>query len=250
MVRTLLVRGMLVGILAGLLNFGFLKIYGEPQIDRAIAFETQMDIAREAAAKAKGAAPEEQHELVSREVQAGIGLFVAVMVYCTALGGLFALAFAYAYGRVPGVLTPQAMSLMLAVAGFVAIYLVPTLKYPASPPAVGEPATIGMRTALYFIMLAISLAAMIGAIMLRRVLLARFADWNVNFIIAGYYVLVVAIAGFVLPAVNEVPADFPAVVLWNFRIASAGAQLILWATLGIAFGAAAEQVLMRGKVRA
>jgi hypothetical protein len=35
MVRTFLVRGMLVGIVAGLLSFAFLKIYGEPQVDRA-----------------------------------------------------------------------------------------------------------------------------------------------------------------------------------------------------------------------
>jgi hypothetical protein len=43
MVRTFLVRGMLVGIVAGLLSFGFLKVYGEPQVDRAIAFGEQMD---------------------------------------------------------------------------------------------------------------------------------------------------------------------------------------------------------------
>ena len=46
MVRTFLVRGMLVGVVAGLLSFGFLKVYGEPQVDRAITFETQMDEAR------------------------------------------------------------------------------------------------------------------------------------------------------------------------------------------------------------
>jgi hypothetical protein len=39
MVRSLLVRGMLVGIVAGLLSFVFLKIYGEPQVDIAVAFE-------------------------------------------------------------------------------------------------------------------------------------------------------------------------------------------------------------------
>ena len=39
MVRTFLVRGMLVGIVAGLLSFAFLKVYGEPQVDRAVAFE-------------------------------------------------------------------------------------------------------------------------------------------------------------------------------------------------------------------
>ena len=52
MAGTLLLRGMLVGIVAGLLCFGFLKIVGEPQVDRAIAFETQLDQAR-ARAKAK-----------------------------------------------------------------------------------------------------------------------------------------------------------------------------------------------------
>jgi predicted cobalt transporter CbtA len=45
-----------------------------------------------------------------------------------------------------------------------------------------------------------------------------------------------------LPAVNEVPAEFPAVVLWRFRIASLGAQLVMWATIGLAFGAVAERV--------
>ena len=53
MVRTFLVRGMLVGIVAGLLSFGFLNLYGEPQVDRAIAFETQMDEAKAAADRPK-----------------------------------------------------------------------------------------------------------------------------------------------------------------------------------------------------
>ncbi|HTV35412.1 MAG TPA: CbtA family protein, partial [Xanthobacteraceae bacterium] len=213
MVRTLLVRGMLIGILAGLLTFGFLKVYGEPQVDIAIGFETQMDLAKEAAERAKGVTVEEQPELVSRQVQAGIGLFTAVMVYCTAFGGLFGLAFAYAYGRMPGALTPQAVSLLLAAACFVALYLVPNLKYPANPPSIGDPATIKMRTALYFIMIAISIAAMIGAFALRRLLVDRFGDWNANFIVAVYYLVVVVVAGFLLPVVNEVPQQFPAVVL-------------------------------------
>ena len=53
MVRTFLVRGMLVGIVAGLLSFGFLKVYGEPQVDSAIAFKSQMDEAKAAAEKAE-----------------------------------------------------------------------------------------------------------------------------------------------------------------------------------------------------
>src|SRR5215831_4367012 len=46
MAGTLLLRGMLIGIIAGLLCFSFLKIVGEPQVDRAIAFETQLDEAK------------------------------------------------------------------------------------------------------------------------------------------------------------------------------------------------------------
>jgi hypothetical protein len=44
--------------------------------------------------------------------------------------------------------------------------------------------------------------------------------------------------------------QFPAVVLWKFRMASLGAQFILWATLGVLFGASAERALAAGRVRA
>jgi len=242
-----LVRGMLVGIVAGLLSFGFLRIYGEPQVDRAIAFETQMDQAK-AADEAKGhkampgmQMPADEPELVSRPVQAGLGLFVAVIVYCTAFGGLFGLAFAFAYGRIEGALTPQALSALLAAMGFVAIYLVPNLKYPANPPSVGAPETIGVRTALYFVMIAISLAAMIGSASLKRLFVPRFGEWNANLMVAACYIVVVVVAGLLLPIVNEVPDEFPAAVLWNFRIASLGAQFIMWVTLGLLFGALTQR---------
>jgi hypothetical protein len=240
---------MLVGIVAGLLSFGFLRIYGEPQLDRALAFETNLDEAKAAAEKAGANASDEQRELVSRPVQAGIGLFTGVIVYCTAFGGLFGLVFAFAYGRVPGALTPQALSVLLAAICFVAIYLVPNLKYPASPPAVGDPETIGMRTALYFIMIALSIAAMVASITLQRLLVPRFGDWNANLLVAASYLALVAIAGLLLPAVNEVPDQFPAVVLWKFRIASIGAQFIMWATIGLLFGALTQRALAGGGLR-
>jgi predicted cobalt transporter CbtA len=255
MAGRLLLRGMLVGIVAGLLCFGFLKIVGEPQVDRAIAFETQLDEAKARAEAqaliAKGLpAPKEEPEpeLVSRRVQAGIGLFTGVMVYSVAFGGLFALAFGLAYGRM-GNFDPRTTAALVAIFGVVAVYIVPNLKYPANPPSVGDPATIGMRTGLYFSMIAISLAAMIAAGMLRLRLLARHAPWNAFLISAGAYLIVVVIVGLALPAVNEVPAEFPAVVLWQFRIASAGAQLIMWTTLGIGFGFVAESSLQSSQAR-
>ena len=45
----------------------------------------------------------------------------------------------------------------------------------------------------------------------------------------------------VLPGVNEVPAGFPAAVLWRFRVASLGIQVVLWTTLGLVFGALTER---------
>jgi predicted cobalt transporter CbtA len=247
MVRSLLVRGMLVGIVAGLLSFVFLKVYGEPQVDVAIAFEEQMEAAKAVVAGASSV--DEGHELVSRHVQAGLGLFTAVMVYSVAFGGLFGLAFAFAYRRVPGVVTPQGVSLLLAAAGFVAVYLVPNLKYPANPPSVGNPETIGSRTTLYFMMIVISIAAMIGALSLKRLLAPRLGDWNSTLAVVAYYVVIVAVAGLLLPAVNEVPEMFPAVILWKFRIASIGAQFIMWMTLGLLFGALTQRAAANGGLR-
>lgn len=250
MARELLVRGMLVGLVAGLLSFGFLKVFGEPQVDRAIAFESQMNEARAQAAAqaevAKGhvmAREEPELELVSRPVQAGIGLFTGVAVYSAAFGGLFALAFAFVYGRM-GRYGPKATSALLGAACFVAIYLVPTLKYPANPPSFGEPETIRIRTALYFAMIVVSLAAMLGSAVLRHRLAARQGAWNAFLIAGAAYLVVMVVASAALPAVNEVPDQFPAVVLWQFRTASIGAQLILWMTLGLGFGALAERTMV------
>lgn len=247
MVGKLLARGMLVGLVAGLLSFGFLKIVGEPMVDRAIAFESAMDDAKAQAkvdeAKAKGVVlpkEEPEPELVSREVQSGIGLLTGVMVYSAAFGGLFALVFALAYGRM-GDFGPRATSALLAAAGLVAVYVVPNLKYPANPPSVGIPETIGMRTGLYFAMILISLAAMIAAGMLRLRLNTRFGGWNSALIAAASYLVVMVGVSLALPGVNEVPEAFPAVVLWQFRLASLGAQLILWAILGLGFGAWTER---------
>ncbi len=230
---SLLARGMLVGLVAGILAFGFARIFGEPQVDRAIAFEDQVRHAR-------GEMPEPA--LVGRHTQAGIGLFTGIVVYGTALGGLFSLVFAFAYGRT-GAFSPRAVAALLALAGFLIIVVVPQLKYPANPPSVGAADTIGRRTALYFIMMAMSLAAGVLAIGLARRLGERVGPWNAVVLAMLAFVLAIAVAGFLLPEVNEVPPRFSAAVLWRFRIASLGIQAVLWGTLGIVFGIAAEQSL-------
>jgi predicted cobalt transporter CbtA len=248
MTGKLLVRGLLLGLVAGLLSFGFLKFAGEPSVERAVAFETAIEQAKAAEAKAKGLpAPAEYPELVSRPVQAGVGLLTGVAVYSTAFGGLFALVFALVFRRM-GDFGARAASALLAAAGFVSVYLVPMLKYPANPPSVGLPETLDMRTSLYFATILISLAAMIAAGMLRLRLNSRFGNWNAALISAGAYILIMSAVALALPDVNEVPEAFPATVLWQFRIASLGGQAVMWGALGLLFGVAAERVVAAREV--
>lgn len=234
MVGSLLLRGMLVGILAGFLAFGFARVFGEPMVDQAIALEEQA---------AQQAGEPAEPELVSREVQASIGLLAGVVIYGVGIGGLFSLVFAFAHGRV-GNLSPRSLAALLAVAAFVAVYLVPDLKYPANPPAVGVPETIGYRTGLYFFMVAFSIAALAFAVTLQRSLAVRYGGWNGGILAGVAFIAIIAVVSALLPDVNEVPSEFPAHLLWKFRVASLGIQLVLWTVIGLAFGALAERVLV------
>lgn len=233
MVRMLLVRGMLAGLVAGLVALGFASLVGEPQIDRAILFESQL-------AQARGEPPEAP--LVSRTVQRTFGLATAVSVYSVGFGGLFAVAFAAAYGRI-GQFGPRATAALVAAGGFVTVVLAPFLKYPANPPSVGDPATLDERTALYFTMILLSVAMAVVAAVLERQLAPHFGNWNAALIAGAAFILLAAAVLLALPGVNEVPAGFPATVLWRFRVASLGTQLVLWTALGLLFGPLAERSL-------
>jgi hypothetical protein len=160
-----------------------------------------------------------------------------------------ALIFALLWQRI-GRCSPRALAALLAGAGFIAIVLVPQLKYPANPPAIGEPQTIGLRTALYFEMMLVAVAAMVLAVLLGRRLTARLGVWTASICATLAFTAIVAAVQFVLPDLNEVPDGFPAVVLWRFRIASLGTQFVLWASLGVIFGISAERALAGGNRRA
>jgi hypothetical protein len=243
---SLLLRGMIVGFAAALLAFAFLKGVGEPAVDRAIAFESAMDEAKAKAkhdeAMAKGMpmpAEEDAPELVSRPVQGGIGLFTGVTVYNLAFGGLFALAFAICYGRI-GNWSPRVTAAVLAISGFVSVYAVPIIKYPANPPSIGNPDTIGLRSAIYFGMILLSFVAMIAAWNVRNRLVDQLGAWNATLVGAAVYLVAVILFALAMPPLNEVPEGFPAVVLWQFRMASLGAQAIMWTVIGLGFGAWVE----------
>jgi peptidoglycan/LPS O-acetylase OafA/YrhL len=220
MLRNLLICGLIAGICAGTLAAGFATVAGEPAVDRAIAYE------------GAHAGP------VSREVQKSAGLLTATAVYGLAVGGLFALAFAFAYGRVARA-TPRATAYGLAAAAFVVVFLVPFLKYPASPPGAADPETIGARTLLYATMVAISLLAAVAALRVRRTRGTVAA--------AALFVVVVAGAALALPSFHEVPSEFPQSTLWSFRAASIGMQAVLWLTIGLIFGPLAQRTMSHAR---
>ena len=253
MVGSLLLRGMLVGAVAGLLAFGFARAFGEPEIDRAISFEEMTKAAPHAHGEAHTHGDAHTHsetqareaaepELVSRTTQSGIGLATGVLVYGAAVGGLFALVFAFAYGRV-GRLGPRATAALLALGAYVAVVLVPSIKYPANPPAIGHADTIGSRTALFFLMILISVFALALAVTLARRLAAQFGAWNATILAGAAFVVVIAVAEYALPAINEVPDQFSAAVLWRFRVASLGIHAVMWTTIGLLFGALTERAM-------
>jgi predicted cobalt transporter CbtA len=217
MMGRLLGRGLLAGLAGGLVAFAFARTVGETSIGQAVAFEHTHSISADPV-------------LVSRGVQSTAGLLTATCVFGLALGGLFALTFAAVQGRISR-LRPSATAGLLALAGYLIVFAVPFLKYPANPPGVGDPDTIGRRTALYLAMIAVSILAAVVAFRVRRPLLG----------LAVYVVLVTA-AALILPCVHEVPKGFPADTLWHFRLASLGTQACIWATLGLGFGALADRL--------
>jgi hypothetical protein len=180
--------------------------------------------------------------LVSRATQAGLGLAAGLVVYGAAVGGLFALVFAFAYGRI-GRFGPRATAALLALGAYVAVVLVPNIKYPANPPAIGQAETIGSRTVLFFLMILISIVALALAVALARRLSARFGTWNATILAGVAFTVVIAVAQYALPAINEVPDQFSAAVLWRFRVASLGIHAVLWTTIGLLFGALTERAM-------
>jgi predicted cobalt transporter CbtA len=263
MIRTLLVRGMLVGVVAGVLAFVFAHTFGEPPVDAAIAVEESHAAAEHAhsmdapaadatpvdpaavAAGAPAAAEQpaaEEEELVSRPVQSTIGLFTGVVVYSAAYGGLFAIVFALLWGRL-GSTDPRVLAAVLALIGFIVMVAVPQIKYPANPPAVGDPDTIGFRTGMFWLMILGSFVAAIVATLIQRSLSRSWGTWNATLIAGIAFVVAVSVVMLLLPTINEVGADFPAGVLWQFRIASLGTQAIMWAAIGILFGLTTQRAL-------
>ena len=253
MEKRLIGRGLLAGAIGAVLAFIFARVCAESAIARAIAFED----GRTEAENAHGV-HEHGIELFTRGVQANAGLGFGVLIFGLAMGALFAVLFCVVYARAAGsaeTLGPRQLSLLMAAAAFVAVYLVPFVKYPPNPPAVGQSDTIGTRTGWYLVMVLASVMLAIGAVWLARRLADRFGAWNARLLAAGAYLVTVAVVMVLLPTVDETPEPlrdasgaiiypgFPADVLYEFRLLSLATQLLLWMTIGVVFATLAGRLL-------
>lgn len=270
MVRALIVRGAAVGAVAGLLAFVFARIVAEPVIQAAIDYEGGRDEARSALAVAAGQAPSaDEPEIFSRAVQGNLGIGAGMVLFGIAVGLFFAVAFCMAYGRT-GRVRPRPLSLLVALGGFLTLYLVPFLKYPANPPSIGNPDTIRDRGALYLLLVVASVLFAVLAVWLGQRLQARLGTWNATLVAAAAFVVVTGILMALLPPLGQLSANveasgsgslltetpqpllnpageivfpgFDADLLYRFRLYSVGAQVILWVTIGLGFAPLAARV--------
>ncbi|QIN79548.1 hypothetical protein GBA65_14625 [Rubrobacter marinus] len=239
--KTHLRRGLLAGLVAGLLAglFGF--AFGEPVLDRAIALE---ESGGHSHAEGQPEGSHDETETFGRGEQKG-GLFLAAVLYGTAIGALFGIASGIFGGRLGG--DGWGRSLRLALAVFSGAVLVPFLKYPPNPPGVGaDPETLTARTLSYLAMVALSLLAVFFAWRLARELgdLRRPARHLAAgaFLAASWGLLLALMPGFPGTAAAGAPAD----LVWAFRLSSLGTQAVLWLGIGCVFGLLSERAEARG----
>lgn len=256
MEKQIIWRGLLAGAVAGVLAFVFARIFVEPRIERAVRYEEGVGAAHEAVEAAAGHAHSHGAEGggITRAVQMNIGLGLGVLAFSVAIGALFAVVFAVAYGRV-GDISARLLSLYVAGGMLLSLYVVPSLKYPASPPALSLDETIRQRTLLYLLLVAVSAALLVGAVYLGRQLVARLGTWNAALAAAGAYVAAVAVVMLALPGISETPGPlvddagaivyegFPADVLYEFRLYSLGTQVVMYATIAVVFAALVSRLL-------
>lgn len=227
--RSFLVRGLLVGLLAGFAAFLVAHEVGEPHVERAIALEEA------AAAEADQPTHADEHAEegteVSRPTQRTWGLLTGTLAVGLAVGGLVALVAAGTVGRL-GRLSPGQSTALVTLVGFVAVALVPFLKYPATPPAVGSGDTIGDRTSWFFGFVLLSVAVAAFASLLAVRISADVSTYAGVVSGAGLYLVVMVVAGLLMPTVNEV-GSFPADELWYFRVSSLLTLATLWGVIGV-----------------
>jgi hypothetical protein len=229
---TLLLRGLTAGLIAGVLAGLVGLVVGEPSIEAAIAIE-------EAAGHAAGTGEVEMPRAAQRAgLVIGSGLLGAV------LGLGFAVAFAWSAGRMAG--DAWRRSLTLGAVSASAIAVLPALALPANPPAVGDPGSVGARTLAYLLVAVIGVLLAVAGRLAALALARRGVAAPVRQTLVGLGVLAAAATVLVVQPIPPVPVgDVPADVLWAFRVASLGVQLVLHIGIAVAFGLLSHRAARR-----
>jgi hypothetical protein len=223
MLRTYLGRGVAAGLLAGLAAGVFAYLFGEPQVDRALALESGNAF----------------NQVVDRPTQR-LGLVVAVAIYGASVGAVFGLAFASLRDRMAAP-DDWTRSLRLAAALFAGLFFLPFLKYPADPPGTGDPSDVGVRTVVYLVTVAVCVAAVFVAWSVALTLREGGTGTAARQALVGAGLVVVLAAFFFAMPPATSPGRFPGDVLWDFRVSVVATQAALWAGLGAVFGALCER---------
>ena len=209
------------GVLAGMAGGGalalVLRLVGEGPIGRAVALEGPGG-----------------DEMFSRGTQQ-LGGMAAAVLYGAALGAIFTVAYAAVRHRLRAADDWRA-AVGVAAAGFVAVFLLPFLKYPANPPAVGDPDTIGRRTALYLVAVAWSLVATWAGWRSWRAFVAWGLPVHQAVPATAAVWVALAVVGLVALPANPDPVAAPATLIWQFRLATLAGAVTLWSVLGMTFG--------------
>lgn len=231
--RALLARIVWAGVAAGVLSGLWSLLVTERTIAPALAIEE----ARPATGDGEG--------LVSRSTQL-VGGLLGVALAGVLVSLLFAAVFAAVRHRLPA-RTDLGRAVVLAAVGFGVFALLPAIALPANPPAVGDPATVGTRTALYGSVLAAGAA--VALLVAAAVSVLRSRGWATPATVITATLTGVALVGLVLwflpGSPDAVPPDVPATVVWDFRLASLGQLAVLWATLGLVGGALVDRLSRR-----
>ena len=186
--KDFLLRGLAAGAAGGAAAALFIRFVTETQIGWAIGFEDASGLGGPAGEAAEFA----------RSTQHWGGMLAAV-IYGVILGVVLAVIAAAMHDRVAGRDEFGRVG-KIAAAAFLATCLIPGLKYPPNPPTVGDPDTIGERTASYLLLVVASVAIVFAARWVWGQLTARGFEGGSRFLIGGGVALaLVTVAYLVFP---------------------------------------------------
>jgi len=219
--------GVFAGIILAFLNLGIV----EPIIDKAIALEVQKQVS--------SGENVNMSELIDYRYWQKAGAFAGGAIYGAGLASLFGVVFVFARSKLPGKNNKQKAILLAGIMWFV-LFLMVALKYPANPPAVGDPETIYYRETLYVSYILISGLAALGM----AVIWIRTRMNSKKVIIPLIYTAIMVTAYVVMPS-NSDKIEISMDLIQTFRILTAITIGVFWATLGIIFGSLWDKFLSR-----